>query len=307
MKKIFKVIMLLIMLSLLFFSGCSSSKENNENLNIVVTTTMLFDLTKIIGGEKVNVNGLMGPGIDPHLYKASAGDVTLLKEADIVIYNGLHLEGKLTDIFESLNKKNKNIIQVSDYIEKEKLIKIDDTDIYDPHLWFDVNLWMDIARGLANELSKNDTNNTNYYQDNLKKYLKELEDLNNYIKNKVDELVLDKRILITAHDAFNYFGRTYGFEVKGLQGISTDSEAGTSDVSKLANFIFEKKVKAIFVESSIHPKTIESLQAATKARGFEVIIGGKLYSDSLGDKKSQTETYIKTFKFNIDTIVNSLK
>ncbi len=294
----------------LFLTGCQNAApaKDPETLNIVATTTMLADLSGIIGGDHVTVNGLMGPGIDPHLYQASAGDVTLMQEADIVVYNGLHLEGKMGEIFESLTDRGSTVICIEDGIKEEDLLSwADDTSVHDPHIWFDVSLWKDAARITADKLSEADPVHSADYTANLKEYLTELDDLDTYIKDRVSELPKEQRVLITAHDAFNYFGRAYGFEVKGLQGISTDAEAGTADVSSLADFITDKKIKAIFVESSVPPKTIEALQAAVKAKGFDVAIGGQLYSDSLGGEDSGAETYILTVKSNIDTIVEALK
>jgi manganese/zinc/iron transport system substrate-binding protein len=312
----------ILIISILTIAGCgvnqstaganSSSKSvhnsDGEKLNIVATTTMLTDLAKVISGDRANVKGLMGPGIDPHLYQASAGDVSLMAKADVIIYNGFHLEGKMGEIFESLTRQNKAVIALEKGLDKSKLLLAEEnTEIYDPHIWFDVGLWQDAASYVAQELSHIDPDNKDIYQANLQAYLKELNDLQTYIQQRIEEIPPAQRILITAHDAFGYFGKAYGFQVEGLQGISTDTEAGTSDVSALADFILRHQVKAIFVESSISPKTIEALQAAVRAKGFEVAIGGELYSDSLGGQDSGAETYALTFKSNIDTIIDALK
>jgi manganese/zinc/iron transport system substrate-binding protein len=296
---------------MLVLAGCGTQPASNtedDKLNIVATTTMLADLSKIIGGEHVSVNGLMGPGIDPHLYQASAGDVTLMQKADVVVYNGLHLEGKMGEIFENLNGQGIFVISIEEGIDKSKLLMSeDDKSVYDPHIWFDVSLWKDAARIVAAGLSQADPNHSSDYEANLENYLKELDLTDTYIRDRSSEVVEGQRVLITAHDAFNYFGKAYGFEVRGLQGISTDAEAGTADVSALASFIVERQIKAIFVESSVPPKTIEALQAAVKAKGFDVAIGGELYSDSLGGEGSGAESYILTVRANIETIVDSLK
>lgn len=303
---------LLIFTVMNIFSSCASNSNpdasvDSDALNIVATTTMLADLSSEIGGVCVNVTGLMGAGIDPHLYKASAGDVNLMQNADIIVYNGLHLEGKMGDILDTLENQGKTVICIEDGLSQDKLLKSeDDSTMYDPHIWFDVSLWMDASQKIADDLSNADPKNSQVYQDNLNAYLNELNELDDYIKQKVSEIPKDQRILITAHDAFRYMGNAYGVQVMGLQGISTDAEAGTADVSRLAQFIADNQIKAIFIESSIPIKTIESLQEAVKAKGFDVEIGGELYSDSLGDKQSGTETYIKTFKANIDTISNAL-
>ena len=310
MLKNFRNLLVLSLAITLFLTGCQKAETNetNDTLKIVATTTMLADLAEVIGGDHVTVNGLMGPGIDPHLYQASAGDVTLMQKADVVVYNGLHLEGKMGEIFESLTDRGSIVIRIEDGLSEDELLSWEnDPSIHDPHIWFDVSLWKDAAKTVADKLSEADSAHKEDYLNNLEEYLVELVDLDTYIKDRVSEVPKEQRVLVTAHDAFNYFGRAYGFEVKGLQGISTDAEAGTADVSKLADFITERKIKAIFVESSVPPKTIEALQAAVKAKGFDVSIGGELYSDSLGGKDSGADTYLLTVKANIDTIADALK
>jgi manganese/zinc/iron transport system substrate-binding protein len=312
MNQKIKALMGTVLSLTLLFAGCSvpaSNTDLSENkINIVATTTMLADLSAVIGGEQVTVNGLMGPGIDPHLYQASAGDVSLMQKADVVVYNGLHLEGKMGEIFENLTRQGSTVICIEDGLDEDKLLAWeDDSSVHDPHIWFDVLLWKDAAQTVADGLSKSDPNGKTEYQENLSSYLKELDEADIYIRNRAAELTKEQRVLVTAHDAFQYFGKAYDFEVRGLQGISTDSEAGTADVSELANFIVERQIKAIFVESSVPPKTIEALQAAVRSKGFDVAIGGELYSDSLGDEASGAPNYILTVKANIDTIVDALK
>lgn len=296
----------------MLLAGCTASaREANlaeDAFNIVATTTMLADLTEVIGGDRVKVDGLMGPGIDPHLYQASAGDVTLMQKADAVVYNGLHLEGKMGEIFENLTGQGMAVICIEEGLDQSKLLSsVDDSSVHDPHIWFDVSHWKSAAQTVATKLSEVDPDGASDYEANLSAYLKELDETDTYIRERASELSEEQRVLVTAHDAFQYFGKAYGFEVRGLQGISTDAEAGTADVSDLARFIVDRQIKAIFVESSVPPKTIEALQAAVKAQGFDVAIGGELYSDSLGDSDSGADTYIRTVKANIDTIVDALK
>jgi len=297
----------------ILLAGCSPLTANmnsteDSKLNIIATTTMLTDLSTAIGGERVNVNGLMGPGIDPHLYQASAGDVSLMQNADVVVYNGLHLEGKMGEIFENLSEQGTMVICIEEGLDESKLLTWEaDSSVHDPHIWFDVSLWEMAAKTVANGLIQADPDGKSDYESNLESYLKELDETDTYIRNRANELQEGQRVLVTAHDAFQYFGKAYDFEVRGLQGISTDAEAGTADVSNLSTFIVERQIKAIFVESSVPPKTIEALQAAVKAKDFDVTIGGELYSDSLGDEDSGADTYILTVKANIDTIVDALK
>ena len=296
-------ILLIGLVTLLASCSNQSTTSDNGKLTIVATTTMLADLANKIGGEAVTVTGLMGPGIDPHLYQASAGDVIKLQDADVVLYNGLHLEGKMGDLFSSLGEQGRNMISIEDGFDVNDLLEdSENPGYYDPHVWFDVELWRNAAEHVTSELSKIDSDNTSSYQSNLESYNRELSKLEVYINDRLTEIPENQRILVTAHDAFGYLGNAYGIEVVGLQGISTDAEASTSDVRLLAQFIEENQIKAIFVESSVPPKNIEALQDAVIARGFEVEIGGQLYSDSLGDGN-----YIDTFRENIDTIVDALK
>ena len=299
----------LVLLLVLVAIGCKTTeKKTNGKLNIVTTTTMVTDLVKNIVGDKMVVNGLMGSGVDPHLYKASEGDVSKLFNADVVIYNGLHLEGKLEEVFEKMKHQHKKTIVISDIIARDNLIESAlFASNYDPHIWFDITNWTKMTSYVAEKLGQIDVKNASFYKENAKIYLAKLQDLNTEIAQKINELSVEKRILVTAHDAFNYFGRQHTFNVVGLQGLSTATEAGVQDVQKLAKFIIENKVKAIFVESSVPKRTIEALQEAVKSKGHQVVIGGTLYSDALGSAGTEQGTYIGMYKANVNTIVNALK
>ncbi|MCD8412340.1 metal ABC transporter solute-binding protein, Zn/Mn family [Tenacibaculum finnmarkense] len=303
MKKV-----MLLLLVLITVSCKTSEKKTNGKLNVVTTTTMVTDLVKNIGGDKIDINGLMGAGVDPHLYKASEGDVAKLFNADVIIYSGLHLEGKLVEVFEKMEHQNKKTIEISDVIAKDNLIgSALFASNYDPHIWFDITNWTKMTVYVADKLAEIDVKNVDFYQKNAKIYLEKLQVLNKEVAQKINELSEEKRILVTAHDAFNYFGRQHKFNVVGLQGLSTATEAGVQDVQKLAKFIIENKVKAIFVESSVPKRTIEALQEAVKSKGHEVVIGGTLYSDALGSAGTIEGTYIGMYKANVNTIVNALK
>lgn len=309
MKKYLSVFMIVMLFSI-GIAGCAKNTESESDgrLNVVATTTMLADAVKIIGGDRINVQGLMGPGIDPHLYKASAGDVNKMQNAQIIIYNGIHLEGKMAEIFENMERQNKVTKAVAESIAEEKLLETDSGyGSYDPHVWFNVGLWIEVVKEIEDTLSEQDPENADFYQKNADSYVAELEELDKYIDQRVEEVPKDKRVLVTAHDAFGYFGDRYGFEVRGLQGLSTATEAGTADVKNLADYIAENQIPAMFVESSVPPKNIEALKDAVASRGFEVEIGGELFSDSLGNPESEVGTYTGTVKHNIDTIVNALK
>ncbi len=300
---------LIAVLCLLMLVSCGGEEtERNPDglLNIVTTTTMITDLVKNIGGDSVRVQGLMGSGVDPHLYKAGEGDVSKLTGADVVFYSGLHLEGKLVDVFERMGRDGKTIA-LAEVLDKSGLIGSDYfASNYDPHIWFNIEYWKQITNYLTEELSKLDPGHAEFFAQNRTAYLQQLDALEADVRQTIATLPEDKRVLITAHDAFNYFGKEYGFEVVGLQGLSTATEAGVQDVQKLAQLIIEKRVKAIFVETSVPRRTIEALQQAVKAQRFDVQIGGTLYSDALGSAGTEEGTYIGMFRYNVQTIVNAL-
>lgn len=297
---------ILILIITLAFFNCKNEKKTNGKLNIVTTTTMITDLVKNVGGAHINLQGLMGSGVDPHLYKASEGDVTKLSDADIIFYNGLHLEGKLVEVFEKM--KNIKTIAVSDALDEKTLIGSEYfASNYDPHIWFDLDYWKLATQFVVKTLSEAIPNQKATFQANGKTYIEQLNTLQTKLKTTISTLPKEQRILVTAHDAFNYFGKAFDFEVVGLQGLSTATEAGVQDVQKLAAFIIENNVKAIFVESSVPKRTIEALQAAVKSKNHDVIIGGTLYSDALGNTGSIEGTYIGMFEYNVNTIVNALK
>ena len=296
-----------LFISVLIFS-CTSPGAGNNKLNIVTTTTMITDLVQNIGKEKVSIQGLMGSGVDPHLYKASEGDVNKLAQADLIFYGGLHLEGKLVDVFEKMASRNIKTIAVSDALDQSTLIGSENfASNYDPHIWFDVDYWGQISKFVADKLAEADPENAVFYQKNAQHYQEELLVLKKDLKDTIATLPAEKRILVTAHDAFNYFGRAFGFNVVGLQGISTATEAGVQDVQKLAAYIIDKNIKAIFIESSVPRRTIEALQAAVTSKNHGVTIGGTLYSDALGNAGTEEGTYIGMFKYNVRTIVHALK
>ena len=299
-------LIILALLTVIF--ACKPEKEENGKLQVVTTTTMITDLVKVIGGDKIEVNALMGAGVDPHLYKASEGDVSKLFNADAVIYNGLHLEGKLEEVFEKMRDQQKKTIAVVDALDIRSLIGSKDfASNFDPHIWFDITKWEEITKYVMSELSKLDAKNAEAFKANGAKYLEDLAILKLSVSEKISELPVEKRILVTAHDAFNYFGKAYDFQVVGLQGLSTATEAGVKDVQKLASFILENDIKAVFIESSVPKRTIEALQEAVKAKGKEVVIGGTLYSDALGNVGTPEGTYLGMYNHNVNTIVNGLK
>lgn len=306
---------LLAVAGLLVVMGCRPAGPqdglrdfSNRTIRIVTTTSMLADLVRTVGGERVEVAGLMGPGVDPHLYKASEGDVARMAGADVIIYNGLHLEGKMTEVFEQMNRRNIPTIAVAeggvpDSLRRQSALF---TGNYDPHVWFDVSLWMRVVRYVEQRLATMDSTHAPAYAANAQAYLGELEALDAYVREQIEHVPEQQRVLVTSHDAFGYFGRAYGFEVHGLQGISTASEAGTADVQDLAEMVATRRIPAMFVESSVSPRGIEAVRAAVRARNFEVVIGGTLYGDALGEAGTPAGTYLGMVRHNIDTIVAAL-
>ncbi len=284
----------------------SGSDADDGPLRVVATIGQLGDIAQIVGGDHVQVISLMGPGIDPHLYVASEGDVDTLQQADIIFYNGLFLEAQMAEVFEQLAAR-KTVTAVAERIDPADLLDwAQYEDQYDPHVWFDVTLWMKAVEAVRDTYVEFDPDNAAAYQANTETYLAQLEELHTYVLEQGERVPADKRVLVTAHDAFHYFGRAYGFEVRGLQGISTATEAGTADVRNLADFIVERQIPAIFVETSVPARNIEALQAAVASQGFEVKIGGHLFSDAMGDAESGGNTYILMVRHNIDTIVGAL-
>jgi manganese/zinc/iron transport system substrate-binding protein len=297
---------------LLATAGCDQAGGTNNGdistrqIKVVATTSMIADLAKVVGGERVSVQGLMGPGVDPHLYKASAGDVSRLSEADVILYNGLHLEAAMGNVLEQMTERVKTVA-VTDTIDRSLLFTPPQFQgNYDPHVWFDVSMWMKPVEMVRDSLAEMDPQSTDLYRANADKYLGELTGLHDYVKGQALTVPEERRVIVTAHDAFNYFGRAYGFEVRGLQGVSTATEAGAADVQALAEYIAENRIPAIFVESSVPRRNIEALQEAVRSRGFEVSIGGQLFSDALGDPGKPEGTYVGMVRYNIDTIVSAL-
>lgn len=294
---------------MLLLVGCGTAAETNSTtgkLDVVTTLGQITDIVQVVGGEHVTVYGLMGAGVDPHLYTASEGDVELLQNANVIFYNGLFLEAQMAEVLEQIGK-SKTSVAVSKDIEATRLLPwAQYADEFDPHIWFDVTLWMKAVETVRNTLIEVDVANADAYTSNAAAYLAQLEALDAYVYQQVERVPATQRVLITAHDAFNYFGKRYGFEVRGLQGISTASEAGTADVRELADFIVTSQIPAIFVESSVPRRNVEALQAAVDAQGFKVEIGGSLFSDALGNPGTPEGTYIGMVRHNIDTIVGAL-
>jgi manganese/zinc/iron transport system substrate-binding protein len=300
-----------LILFVVALSGCRTSDRIDESggrLTVVATTNIVADLVASVGGDAVDVTSLMGPGVDPHLYKASEGDVRRMSGADAIFYGGLHLEGKMTEVFEQMQSRGIRTVAVTEgnpasaYIESPNF-----GGNYDPHIWFDVSLWKGAARYVHGALVAMDSTSRASLDENLRRYMGRLDSLDTYVRQRADEVPEGRRVVITSHDAFGYLGRAYGFEVRGLQGISTVLEAGAADVQELADFVAERRIPALFVESSVPPRGIEAVKEAVRARGFDVNIGGSLFSDALGGSDTPEGTYIGMVRHNIDALVEALK
>jgi manganese/zinc/iron transport system substrate-binding protein len=288
-------------------SRVSDAKDSDGPLKIVATTGMIADALTRIAGDKATVTALMGPGVDPHLYKATQGDLRLLTEADLIFYNGLHLEGKMGEVLQKLSKTRK-VVALAEAIPQELLLHSDaKANVFDPHVWFDVSLWRRVVRQAGATLAELDAANAEYYRANTDTFLAELDDLHQWVTQEIASIPQEGRVLITAHDAFGYFGKAYGIEVRGLQGISTASEYGLRDISELVSFLTDRKIKAVFVESSVPAKSLEAVVEGCTRRGHPIKIGGSLYSDAMGETGSPEGNYPGMVRANVTTIVHALK
>jgi len=297
---------MVLSLSFLLF-GCSAETEGEKEGIVVATTGQIADAIKEISGDHLQVSALMGPGVDPHLYKATQSDLSKLDKAEVIFYNGLHLEGQMLDIFEQM-AKDKTVLAVGETLDEKQLLASDtDAMLHDPHIWFDIELWKGVVKAISTQLQEEYPEFKADFQTNEAAYLKKLDDLQSYAEKRVNEIPQQQRILVTAHDAFNYFGRSQGFEVRGLQGLSTDSEYGVKDVQEMVDFLVENKIKALFIESSVSDKAMKAVIEGAKEKGHDIVIGGELFSDAMGAEGTTEGTYIGMYQHNIDTIVDALK
>lgn len=291
-------------------ASCSTPKDQPREkgkLRIVTTTGMIKDAVAHIVGDKAEVIALMGPGVDPHLYKATQGDLEKLTSADVIFYNGLHLEGKMGEVFEKLGRL-KPVIAVAANIPESRLRTIPGFDnTHDPHIWFDVKLWEEAVKAATAFMIDYDSASNLFYQANSDRYLKKMDSLHTSVKQQLQQIPEQQRVLITAHDAFGYFGDAYDIEVRGLQGISTVSEFGLKDVTDLVNFIISRKIKAIFAETSVSQKSINAVVEGCNQKGWQVKIGGSLYSDAMGAAGTPEGNYLGMVSANVNTIVTALK
>jgi len=288
-------------------AGCNNADgARSGKINVVATTGMVADLARVIGGEQVDVTALMGPGVDPHIYKASARDLDRLRAAQLILYNGRHLEGRMGDVLIKVARK-KPVVAVTEAIPDEKLLEPPELDgHYDPHVWFDVSLWAETTTVVAAALAELDPAHAALYHERARVYKTQLLDLHADVKRELATIPRKRRVLLTSHDAFRYFGRAYDLEVRGVQGISTVDAPGVKDIQEMADLIGQRGIKAIFVESSVPRKAIEAVQIWVRRKGHDVVIGGTLFSDAMGDKPP-TDTYVGMVRANVRTVVDALR
>jgi manganese/zinc/iron transport system substrate-binding protein len=303
--KLLPLLLIVVILSSLS-TACADSAQS-KRFKVVATTSIIADTAREIAGEDAQVEALMGAGIDPHLYKASPGDLRKLSDASLILYNGLHLEGRLAEVLERLGQR-KPTLAITSSIPAEALRPLTSQGtMYDPHVWFDVSLWIEAARAMHEALAQYDPAHAAGYSRRFEQLAEKLRSLHAWCTSELASIPKPRRVLITAHDAFGYFGRAYDIEVLGIQGVSTDSEASVREINTLVQLIVDRKIPAVFVESTISPKAVEALVEGAAARGHAVQIGGQLLSDALGDAGTPQGTYIGMVRHNISTILAALR
>ena len=275
-------------------------------ITVVATTGMIADTARAIGGDHVDVRALMGPGVDPHAYRQTRSDIVAMTRADLVLWHGLYLEAQMEDFFEDLGRR-RMVVPVAEAMPRNLLLAHEDYDNrFDPHVWMDPDLWRHVAAEIRDALAEVDPENAAFYLASAESFLTELDTVSAYAREALASVPDDSRVLLTAHDAFNYFGQAYGFEVLGIQGISTESEAGLVRIAELVDLLVARDIRAVFVESSVSDRNIRALIEGAAARGHEVRIGGELFSDAMGEPGSYEGTYIGMIDHNVTIITRSL-
>jgi len=304
---------LLAAIGVLFTVSCKREKNQSEQTQLEypykvgATVAMIADVVRNVAGDKADVSGIIGEGVDPHVYKPTSSDVKLLQASDIIFYSGLNLEGKMGDVLVRMATSGKPVIAVTEtLLDDKKYVMSSEAKHYDPHVWMDVSGWMEATEVIGAALEKFDPENSEEYARNTEQYSARLSELHEYGKKAFATIPENSRVLVTAHDAFNYMGRAYDLEVRGIQGISTESEAGLKDINDLVDFLVERRIPAVFVETSVSQKNIRALIEGAKSKGHDVKIGGELFSDAMGETGTYEGTYIGMLDHNITTIVRAL-
>lgn len=295
--------------TIVLFSSFFSALWNNSNaaspIRVTATTTVVADLVEQVGGDLVVVESLMADGVDPHSYRATPRDIDRLVRADLIVANGLHLEGKLAELLERIGRK-RPFVAVGEAVPQDELLPIGN-GLFDPHIWFDAKLWSYCPFAVADALIQLDSEAASHYQHRAEKYSQDLLELDENVRKKFNEIPRQRRVLITAHDAFRYFGRAYGLEVIGVQGTSTESEAGLADINQLVDLVVRRRIPAVFVETSVSDRNVTALIEGASARGHIVRLGGRLYSDALGPAGGGGDTLERALLSNVDTIFGALR
>lgn len=288
--------------------GCGAAAGDGDGIKVVTTTNWHTDLVEAIGGDRVDVTGLMGPGVDPHLYAATAGDVETLADADMAVWNGINLEGKMEEVFEEIEEEDVPVITVGEAVSEEDLIPVAGIpgEEFDPHVWFDPDNWGAAARAVADGLADHEPEHADEYERNLSRFLAEIERTDRYVRREVRAIPPESRVLVTSHDAFSYFARAYGFEVAPIQGKSTATEATTADIERVAGVIADADLEAVFIESSVPQQTIDAVLASAADRGQQTEVGGELFGDSLGSPGTPEAGWAGAVRHNADAVVGGL-
>jgi manganese/zinc/iron transport system substrate-binding protein len=279
--------------------------EGNYPIKVAATVGMVGDIVKEVAGERAEVTTIIGAGVDPHVYNPTRGDVTALLRSDMIFYSGLLLEGQMGDVLEKVSRK-RPVIAVTERLKTDYLIHDDTTNHNDPHVWMDVSGWIKAVDVVSAALEAFDPPNEGTYRKNASRYLEQLQALDAYAKTAIASIPDQQRILITAHDAFSYMGRAYGLAVMGIQGLSTESEAGLKDINRIVDMLVEKKIPAVFVETSVSDKNVKALVEGAASRGHTVVIGGELFSDAMGPPGTYEGTYIGMIDHNVTIISRAL-
>jgi manganese/zinc/iron transport system substrate-binding protein len=308
----------LLATAVLLLAGCGQSNQAEERdhagqshreglYSATATVGMIADVVRNIVGDKGTVHGIIGEGVDPHLYKPTSSDVKLMQASDIIFYGGLNLEGKMGDVLVRLATRGKPVVVVTEtLLEQDEYVMATEEAHFDPHVWMDVAGWIQATEVISQALIAFDPDNASYYEERTADYTAKLKELDDYAKKVFATIPQQRRVLVTAHDAFNYMGRAYGIEVRGIQGISTESEAGLKDINDLVDFLVDRDIPAVFVETSVSQKNVRALIEGAQARGHDVIVGGELFSDAMGAAGTYEGTYIGMLDHNITTIVRAL-
>lgn len=286
--------------------SATSDRSSRAQIRAIATVGMVADIVRNVGGEHVQVTQIMGPGVDPHLYKATRDDVQTIIGGDIVFYSGLMLEGKMADTLVKIARENP-VIAVTESINQEQLLEPEDMQgHYDPHVWMDVSVWSGCVEVVTEALTKIDAAHAEDFRRNADAYGNQLAELHAYGQRAIGSIPQERRVLITSHDAFHYFGRAYGLNVQGVQGLSTESEAGLQRINELVDLIVTSRVGAVFVESSVPRKNVDALVEGARAKGHPVVVGGELFSDAMGESGTYRGTYIGMLDHNITLVTRGL-